>query len=153
MGIGDLLPPSPSALVNGGRQYPSPPTLLPPPIADAPLDDGLAQVENTRSGSNPVIQVHNNHEQEPTIPAGPPNVYTTPHPVIGPFDYMALINQEQSLSGDLENTLKVLAHWLGTIEAGLNTVLDNAIEEENDIHSGDSSNDDQPLDSSLGMLH
>jgi hypothetical protein len=64
---------------------------------------------------------------------------------------VALINQEQSLSVDLENTLKVLAHWLGTIEAGLNTVLDNAIEEENDIHSGDSSNGDQPLYSSLGM--
>jgi hypothetical protein len=118
---------------------------------DVPLDDNLAQVENTRLGSNPVIQVHNNHEQEPTIPVGPPNVYTSSHPVIGPFDYVALINHEQSLRRDLENTLKVLAHWLGTIEAGLNTVLDNAIEEESDIHSEDPSNDDQPLYSSLGM--
>lgn len=109
---------------------------------DAPLDDSLLQVENTRSGSSSIIQARNGHDQERTIPVGPPNAHTASHPIIRPFDYAALINQDQSLGGDLENTLKVLVHWLSTIEAGLNTVLDNAIEEENDDHPGDSHNDD-----------
>jgi hypothetical protein len=110
---------------------------------DSPLDDSLLQVETTRTGSSSTIQARNGHDQERTIPVGPPNAYTASHPVIRPFDYAALINQDQSLGGDLENTLKVLVHWLSTIEAGLNTVLDNAIEEENDDHPEDSHNEDQ----------
>jgi len=139
MGIGDLLPPSPSAVMNGARQFPSLSSLLPLPTMDAPPDDSLLQVENTKTG----YQARNGPELEQTIPVGPPHVYTTSHPVLRPFDYTALINQDQSLDGDVENTLKTLVNWLSTIEAGLNTVLDNAIEEESDDHPGDLHDDDQ----------
>jgi len=143
MGIGDLLPPSPSAVMNGTRQFPSLSSLLPLPTMDAPPDDSLHPVENTKTGSNSLIHAHSGHEREQTIPVGPPNEYTASHPVVRPLDYAALINQDQFLGRDLENTLKVLVHWLSTVEAGLNTVLDNAIEEENDDYPEDSYNDDQ----------
>jgi len=110
---------------------------------DVSRDDSLLHVENTKIGSSSIIQARNSHELEQTIPVGPPYVYTASHPVLRPFDYAALINQGQSLGGDLENTLKILVNWLSTIEAGLNTVLDNAIEEENDDHPGDSHDDDR----------
>lgn len=143
MGLGDLLPPSPSAVMNGTRQFASLSSLLPLPTMDAPLDDSLLPAENTRTDSNSLTHTRNGHEQEQTIPVGPPNAYTASYPVIRPLDYAALINQDQFLGRDLENSMKVLVHWLSTIEAGLNTVLDNAIEEENDDFSGDSPNDDQ----------
>lgn len=143
MGIGDLLPPSPSAVMNGARQFPSLSSLLPLPTMDAPPDDSLLPVENTKTSSNSLVHARNGHEQEQTIPVGPLNAYTASHPAIRPFDYAALINRDQPLGRDLENNLKVLVHWLSTIEAGLNTVLDNAIEEENDDYPGDSYNDDQ----------
>lgn len=55
-----------------------------------------------------------------------PDVYIT-----RPLDYANLI-LGNSQTAELDRTLKSLAHWLATVESGLNNMLDNAIEEESD---------------------
>lgn len=47
-----------------------------------------------------------------------------------PLNYAALIAREDRCANELEEQLKHLGHWLGVVESGLNSLLDNAIQEE-----------------------
>jgi hypothetical protein len=59
---------------------------------------------------------------------------------IHPLDYPALVTQENLHQKELSHTLKELVQWLVNVEAGLNSILDNAIEEEQEIPLDDSNN-------------
>ena len=41
---------------------------------------------------------------------------------------------------NLNHTLKELVHWLANVEAGFNSIIDNAIEDEQEIPLDDSNN-------------
>jgi hypothetical protein len=57
---------------------------------------------------------------------------------IHPLDYSALVTQENLHEKDLNHTLKGLVQWLAIVEAGFNSILDNAIEEEQELSLDDS---------------
>ena len=57
---------------------------------------------------------------------------------IHPLDYSALVTQENEK--ELNHTLKGLVQWLAIVEAGFNSILDNAIEEEQELSLDDSNN-------------
>ena len=52
---------------------------------------------------------------------------------IHPLDYPALAAQENLHEKELNRTLKELVQWLTAVEAGFNSILDNAIEEEQEL--------------------
>ena len=62
----------------------------------------------------------------------------SPSLTIHPLDYSALVTQENLHERELDHTLKGLVQWLAIVEAGFNSILDNAIEEEQDLSSDDS---------------
>lgn len=64
----------------------------------------------------------------------------SPSLTIHPLDYSALVTQENLHEKELDHTLKGLVQWLAIVEAGFNSILDNAIEEEQDLSSDDSNN-------------
>ena len=57
-----------------------------------------------------------------------------------PLDYPALVTQEILYEKELNHTLKELVHWLANVEAGFISILDNAIEEEQEIPLDDLNN-------------
>ena len=59
---------------------------------------------------------------------------------IHPLDYSTLVTHENLHEKELDHTLKGLVQWLAIVEAGFNSILDNAIEEEQDLSSDDSNN-------------
>ena len=59
---------------------------------------------------------------------------------IHPLDYPALVTQENLYEKELNHMLKELVQWLVNVEAGFNSILDNAIEEEQEIPLDDSNN-------------
>ncbi|KDR75445.1 hypothetical protein GALMADRAFT_98931 [Galerina marginata CBS 339.88] len=136
MGIADLLPPSPSAAVNGIRQFPAVSSLLPPPTT---IDPGLEESESgPYAGNGPALPSKTgigSRGQQRRINA--PNSYTNnnsiPELILAQraLNYPALIS-ENSHSVELERTVKALAHLLAAVETGLNSMLDNSIEEEDD---------------------
>jgi len=67
------------------------------------------------------------------------------------LDYFSLMS-ENSHSAELDRTVKNLAQCLSVIEAGLNTMLDKTIEEEDDDEFGDSAHDGL-LDANLLQFH
>ena len=54
-----------------------------------------------------------------------------------PLDYSSLVTRGNILEKELDHTLKGLVQWLAIVEAGFNSILDNAIEEEQDLSSDD----------------
>lgn len=59
---------------------------------------------------------------------------------IHPLDYPALVTQENLDEKELNRTLKGLVQWLTIVETGFNSILDNAIEEEQELPLEDSNN-------------
>lgn len=133
----DLLPPSPAA-APGQRYFPSFASMLPAPSAPTPtssvsediytpdsIDASQSHSRFERQRSNSQLTSQTSHSQSSqslshlTMPGRP-------------LDYAALINQPSAAATELDLTLKSLSHWLDAVEVGLNSVLDNAIEEETD---------------------
>ena len=59
---------------------------------------------------------------------------------IHPLDYPALVTHESFYEKEVNHTVKELVQWLAIVEAGFNSILDNAIEEEQELPLGDSNN-------------
>ena len=59
---------------------------------------------------------------------------------IHPLDYSALVTQENLHERELNHTLRGLVQWLAIVEAGFNSILDNAIEEEQELSLDDPNN-------------
>jgi len=59
---------------------------------------------------------------------------------VHPLGYPALVTQENLHEKALNRTLKGLAQLLTVVEAGFNSILDNAIEEEQELPLDDSNN-------------
>jgi len=66
--------------------------------------------------------------------------YVSSSMTIHPLDYPALVTQENNHEKGLYRTLKGLIQWLTIVEAGFNSILDNAIEEEQELPINDSNN-------------
>ncbi|PPQ99748.1 hypothetical protein CVT24_009731 [Panaeolus cyanescens] len=128
LGMADLLPPSPSAAVNGARQFTPMPSLLTfsTSASGSGKDDFSPYHEAPESSVIHSYQHHRNEFARSTesIPADG---------ALSKFDslnYAALIARGGQCADELEDQLKHLGHWLGVVESGLNSLLDNAIQEE-----------------------
>ncbi|KAF8813599.1 Pkinase-domain-containing protein, partial [Phlegmacium glaucopus] len=127
LGLADLLPPSPSVAVNGQRH--------------------MAGATHFQKSSNLTFEepsLPENDESPPQFVSAPnrhraeyqkaiPNTATSTAGLnvssslaIHPLDYPALVAQENSHEKELNRTLKGLIQWLTIVEAGFNSILDNA---------------------------
>ncbi|TFK75260.1 Pkinase-domain-containing protein [Pluteus cervinus] len=143
LGISDLLPPSPSAVVYGSRHFsPSPAHLI--PLAARTEPEHIAPPKWTFSSP---------HETPPSprmdglsIDLGSQSFQRTPHPhqvfgpTLQPLNYSALMTTN-SLQANLNKTIYELTQWLSGIETGMNEVLQgfgDTIQEEQELNdSGD----------------
>jgi len=137
MGLSDLLPPSPSVAVHQGRQFPPASTFAPSSFSTYPVDVNPDNGPLSLSSSKKATSSHRNQQMSRRNLS--PEHTTSNEDMLRhhSLDYSALIS-EDAHNLEINRTVKVLAHWLATIESGLNTMLDNAIEEENDADFGDS---------------
>lgn len=142
IGMTDLLPPSPAA-ATGQRYFPSFSSMLPAP--GAPTATAQEEVVSTPdSHSSDTSLAHSRFERQRSnsqlASQVQPQSYmhsqslSLSHPSMPrrPLDYASLINQPSAAAAELDSTLKSLSQWLDVVEIGLNSVLDNAIEEETD---------------------
>ncbi|KAF9562804.1 Pkinase-domain-containing protein [Agrocybe pediades] len=132
MGLSDLLPPSPSVAVNHGRSLPLPSSLASSSLSAYTTDGG------SESGQDHISSTHRSTQPSRTQLFSEQNSLGEPVLAQSPLDYTSLILDE-SHNFEINRTVTTLAQWLATIEYGLNSMLDNAIEEENDTDFGDSS--------------
>ncbi|KAF5322201.1 hypothetical protein D9619_001844 [Psilocybe cf. subviscida] len=150
LGMTDLLPPSPAAATaNGQRYFPSFASMLPAPSASAPtsaVQEDISTPDSTTDTSQSYS--HSRFERQRSNSQLTSLTSQTSHSQLHsrslsqsqsysslprrPLDYATLINQPSTAAAELDLTLKSLSHWLDVVEIGLNSVLDNAIEEETD---------------------
>ncbi len=141
MGMADLLPPSPAALT-GQRHFPSLSGIL-PTTPNSVIHEEPPVLYDSDSSSHRTEQ-QNLSNSTSSLNYGPLN---TPHPL----NYSSLIGQKSLANAELDHTLKSLASWLAAVEIGLNSVLDNVIEEETDMGFEKLTTDDLRPESSTGL--
>ena len=100
--------------------------------------------ENEESPSRFITPPNRHHvEFQKALPnsvSSAAGINVSPSLSIHPLDYSALVTEENLHEKELDHTLKGLVQWLAIVEAGFNSILDNAIEEEQNLSSDDSNN-------------
>lgn len=157
LGISDLLPPSPSSISYGSRNFlPSPSQLssvtsVPPDstrqysaFRDAASSATSFSLGLPRSSSPPDLR---RTVTEP-LPSSTPITSTLTGPQIRPLDYLSLITHE-STHAELARTIEDLTQWLSLVEVGLSGMLEtthnNTIEEEKEVASDTEDNCIAPM--------
>jgi len=142
LGLADLLPPSPSVVVNGLRHMAGVPRVQKPSNL-IPEEPSLPENDETPAQ---FVTAPNRHRAEchRTMPTdsvtSTAGFNVSSSLTIHPLDYPALVTQEILYEKELNHTLKELVQWLANVEVGFNSILDNAIEEEQEIPLDDSNN-------------
>jgi len=126
--MADLLPPSPSAAVNGTRHFPGFSSVLLPQVADANSEETNTYSDNT-SAYHKGSGMASHQQRRTNMSTGYSETNSEPVPSIRTLDYSSLVT-ENSHSAELDRSFKTLTHLLSVIEAGFNTMLDKTIEEE-----------------------
>lgn len=157
LGISDLLPPSPSSISYGSRNFlPSPSQLS--SVTSVPSDstrqysvfrDAASSATSFSLGlprSSPPPDLRRT-VTEP-LPLSTPITSTLTGPQIRPLDYLSLITHE-STHAELARTIEDLTQWLSLVEIGLGGILEtthtNTIEEEKEVASDTEDNYITPM--------
>lgn len=104
--------------------------------------EGGSPPENDDSSSQFIVAPnrHRMESQKGMLNSVTAGFNVSPSLTIHPLDYPALVAQENLHEKELNRTLKGLVQLLTVVEAGLNSILDNAIEEEQELPLDDSNN-------------